>query len=572
MFKSYLKIAWRYIIKDRMHSIINVGGLAIGIAVAVLVGLWIRDEFAFDTYNKNYKTIAQLARKEMSMGQVYISEGSNHFPVPLAGELRRNYGNLFRQVALVSERGSHVVAFNDNRLTASAIYVEKEFTDIFTIKLIAGSTAGFSDPNSILVGQSVAKSLFGPADAVGKIVKLDNAQPLKVIGVYEDLPLNTSFSGVGLVCPFDLLVNTYPELKASLNDWNNSSFFIYTDVQPGVSNVSDAIKDVYWSKIKNGANQIPGNKVELFTHPMKNWHLRSEWRNGVQSGGQIQIVRLFSLIGAFVLLLACINFMNLSTARSEKRAREVGVRKTMGSLRSQLVKQFLGEALLMVLLAFFIGIGIVTVSLNWFNEIAQKNITFPFSDAWFWLSAATFILATALVSGSYPAWYLSSFKPIRVLKSGHQAGRYTAVPRKALLTIQFIVSIVLIIGTIVVYRQIQLAKNRPIGYNRNGLIRITMNTPNLKGKYDVLQKELLASGGAISFAESSSAATENNYFDDHFEWEGKNLKTHGQSFALTAVTPEYGGTVGWQFAEGRNFSRSFATDNTGVILNEAAVK
>jgi len=572
MFKSYLKIAWRYLIKDRMHSLINLGGLAIGIAVAVLVGLWIRDEFAFDTYNKNYKTIAQLARKEMSMGQVYISEGSNHFPIPLAGELRRNYGNLFRRVALVSESGSHVVAFNDSRLKTSAIYVEKEFTDIFTLKLIAGSTAGFSDPNSILVGQSVAKSLFGPADAVGKIVKLDNVQPLKVIGVYEDLPLNTSFSGVGLVCPFDLLVNTYPELKASLNDWNNSSFFIYADVQPGVSNVSDAIKDVYWSKIKNSANQIPGNKVELFTHPMKNWHLRSEWRNGVQSGGQIQIVRLFSLIGAFVLLLACINFMNLSTARSEKRAREVGVRKTMGSLRSQLVKQFLGEALLMVLLAFFIGIGIVMVSLNWFNEIAQKNITFPFSDAWFWLSATTFILVTALVSGSYPAWYLSSFKPVRVLKSGYQAGRYTAVARKALLTIQFIVSIVLIIGTIVVYRQIQLAKNRPIGYNRNGLIRITMNTPNLKGKYDVLQKELLASGGAIGFAESSSAATENNYFDDHFEWEGKNLKTHGQSFALTAVTPEYGGTVGWQFAEGRNFSRSFATDNTTVILNEAAVK
>jgi putative ABC transport system permease protein len=572
MVRNYLKIAWRYLLKDRMHSVINVGGLAIGIAVALLVGLWIRDELSFDTYNKNYKTIIQIARKEISNGDVYISPGSNHFPIPLAGELRKNYGNLFSRVALASESGSHVIGFNDNRVKASTIYVEKDFTDIFTLKFVAGSAAGFSDPSSILVGQSVAKTLFGSVDAVGKTVKLDNAQPLKVIGVYEDLPLNTSFSGIGLICPFDLLIKTYPDLKASLNDWNNSSFFIYTALQPGVSNVSDAIKDVYWSKIKNNAGQVPGSKVELFTHPMKEWHLRSEWRNGIQSGGQIQIVRLFSLIGAFVLLLACINFMNLSTARSEKRAREVGVRLTMGSRRTQLAMQFLAEAFLMVLLAFFIALAIVTVSLNWFNQIALKNISFPFSSPWFWLVAAIFVLVTALISGSYPAWYLSSFKPVQVLKSGFKAGRSAATPRKILLATQFVVSIVLIIGTIVVFRQIQLARDRPIGYDRIGLIRTTINTPDLKGKYDVLQKELFASGAAVGFAQSSSAATENNYYDDHFQWEGKNLTTHGQSFALTAVTPEYGKTVGWQFVEGRDFSRSFPTDQSGVILNEAAVK
>jgi putative ABC transport system permease protein len=574
MFKTYLKIAWRYLVKNRMHSVINMGGLAIGIAVALLVGLWIRDELSFDTYNKNYKTIAQIARKEISKGEVYISDGSNHFPIPLAGELRTNYSDLFNHVSLVSERSSHVIGFNDSRLPVPGIYAEKDFTDIFTLKLIAGSAAGFSDPNTIFVAQSVAKFLFGGTDPVGKVVKLDNVQPLKVIGVFEDLPLNTSFSGIGVICPFDLLVATNQGVKAILNDWNNSSFFVYADLRPGGSNgkISTAIKDAYWSKIKNSTAQVPGNKVELFLHPMKDWHLRSEWRNGVQSGGQIQIVRLFSLIGVFVLLLACINFMNLSTARSEKRAKEVGVRKTMGSQRSQLIKQFLGEALLMVLLAFLLGICIVMVSVNWFNIIAQKDITFPYPDGWFWLFAATFIVVTALVAGSYPAWYLSSFKPVKVLKSGFKAGRYTAVPRKALLAIQFIVSIVLIIGTIVVYRQIQLAKDRPIGYNRNGLIRIMMTTPDLTGKYDVLQKELLSSGGAVSFAESSSAATENNYYDDHFEWEGKNVEAHGQSFALTAVTPEYAGTVGWQFEEGRNFSRTLATDAGSVILNEAAVK
>ena len=306
MFKTYLKIAWRSLIKERAHSFINVSGLALGIAVVLLVGLWIRDELQFDTYNKNYRTIAQIARKEISKGDVYISEGSNHLPIPLADELRRDYGELFRHVALATERGSHVVLGNDKQRAAQGVYVEKEFTDIFTLKLVAGSTAGFSDPNTILLGQSVAQSLFGQTDAVGKIVKLDNQQPLKVLGIYEDLPLNNSFSGVGFFCPYDLLVNTNQGVKNIANDWGNSSFFIYADMQPGISadRISTVIKDVYWSKMKGSTAQVPGSKVELFLHPMKDWHLRSEWRNGLQTGGQIRIVRLFGLIGAFVLLLA----------------------------------------------------------------------------------------------------------------------------------------------------------------------------------------------------------------------------------------------------------------------------
>jgi putative ABC transport system permease protein len=235
-----------------------------------------------------------------------------------------------------------------------------------------------------------------------------------------------------------------------------------------------------------------------------------------------------------------------------------------------LVRQFLAEALLMVVVAFIAGVGIVLMSLNWFNAIAGKHILFPLSSMWFWLFALAFILLTALISGSYPAFYISSFNPVQVLKGGFKAGRSAGVLRKGLLTIQFIVSIVLITGTIVVYRQIQLARDRPLGYDRNGLVRIMMTTPDLHGKYAVLQKELLSSGGAVGFAESSSSATENNYFDDHFEWEGKDLKTHGQSFALTAVTPDYGKTVGWQFVEGRDFSRDFATDQSGSASIGAA--
>ena len=573
MFKTSLKTAWRHFIKDRTHSFINVSGLAIGIAVVLVIGLWIWDELSFDKYNTNYKTIGQIARKEITKGDMYVSADNNHFPIPLAGELRTNYKNIFARVSISSERSSHIVVVDDNRRTVSGLFAETDFPHIFTLKLAAGSTAGFSDPYSILLSESVARSLFGRKDAVGQVLKLDNAEPLKVIGIYDDLPGNTSFSGVGFLCPFDLKLKLEPGLRDILNDWNNSSFLLYTQAQPGVSDkeISRVIKDVYWSKIKNSAAQIPGNKVELFVHPMKDWHLRSEWKNGVQSGGQIAIVRLFGLIGAFVLLLACINFMNFSTARSGERAKEVGVRKTMGSRRSQLVQQFMSEALLMVLIAFFLGFCLVVFSLPWFNTIAGKHIAFPYSNISFWAFAALFVVVTAAIAGSYPAIYISSFQPIRVLKGGFKAGGSAAFLRKGLLAVQFIVSIVIITGTIVVYRQIQLAKDRPLGYDRNGLIRIMMTTPDLKGKYDVLQKELLSSGGAVAVAQSSSAATENNYFDDRFEWEGKDQNSHGQSFALTAVTPEYGKTVGWQFVAGRDFSRKFATDNKGIILNEAAL-
>lgn len=588
MFKNMIKTAWRHFIKDRTHSLINAGGLAIGIAVVLVIGLWMQDELSFDKYNANYATIGQIARKEIAKSDTYISEGSNHFPIPLAAELRKNYNNLFKQVALVSERTTHIITFGDTRRTVSGQFAEKEFIDIFTLKGAAGSTTGTSgstattsnstaslaDANSILLSQSVAQSLFGNEDAVGKIVKLDNADPLKVTGIFDDLPLNTSFSGLGFICPFTLLVKREPGVASILNDWNNSSFFIYEKTQPQLpeKEISRVIKDVYWSKIKKNVNQVPGSSVELFVHPMKDWHLRSEWKNGVPTGGRIAIVRLFALIGAFVLLLACINFTNFSTARSSERAKEVGVRKTMGSLRRQLVQQFMTEALLMVLIAFFLGLAIAAVSLPWFNTIAGKNIQIPFDHAWFWTATALFITVTAVLAGGYPAFYISSFQPLRVLKGGFRAGGSAAFLRKGLLGVQFIVSIVIVTGTIVVYRQIRLAKDRPLGYDRNGLIRIMITTTDLKGKYDLLQNELLSSQGAIAVAESSSSATDNNFFDDRFEWDGKDRKATAQAFSLTGVTPEYGKTVGWQFVMGRDFSRNFATDNKAVILNEAAVR
>ncbi|HEX5026900.1 MAG TPA: ABC transporter permease, partial [Agriterribacter sp.] len=516
MFKNYFKIAWRNFAKNKEISVINVGGLAVGMAVAMLIGLWIWDELSFNNYNKNYGNIAQLARKEKVNGESFISENSNHFPIPLATELRATYGNYFKQVTLATESNEQMLSYHENQFSRRGMYVEPAFTEIFTLAFIAGANTGFSDPNTILVNQSLATALFGNSDAIGKVIKLGNNQAVKVIGVYKDLPYNNRFRDISFLCPFNLLVNTNAGVKALLDEWKNSSFNIFVEAAPGISmkKISGSIKEIYWNRIKNEQPTTSNDNVALFLHPMKDWHLRSEWKNGVHAGGQIQLVWLFGMIGIFVLLLACINFMNLSTARSEKRAKEVGIRKTVGSLRSQLVKQFLSESFLMVCVAFIISIGIVLLSINGFNEIADKKVSLPYNNPVFWVISILFILITAFVSGSYPALYLSSFRPVKVLKGTFRSGKSAAISRRVMVAVQFTVSIVLIIGTIVVYRQVQHAQSRPIGYNRNGLIRFNMNTADLNGKYDVLRREVLASGGAIELAQSSAATTENNYFDD----------------------------------------------------------
>ena len=574
MIKSYFKLAWRNLYKNKAVSVLNIGGLAVGMAVAILIGLWIWDELSFDRSNKNYDTIAQLARKEMANGEVFISEGSNHFPIPLAAELRTNYNNYFKHVALASEAGESIISFENNKFSRQGMYVESDFTEIFTLDMLTGTSSGFHEPYTILLSESLAVSLFGYNDPVGKILKINNKENVKVSGVFADLPLNNRFHNISFFCPLNLLIATNDNVKKDLTNWNNSSFHIFMQAAGNITmqDISHHIKDVYWPKIESTGAKTTDDPTTLFLHPMKDWHLRSEWKNGVHSAGQIQVVWLFGIVGGFVLLLACINFMNLSTARSERRAKEVGIRKTFGSQRSQLIKQFLSESLLIVLFAFILSIGLVLLCLKNFNEIANKNIQFSFLNADFWIISILFMLITAFVAGSYPALYLSSFRPVKVLKGPFRAGRFAAAPRRLMAGLQFTVSIILIIGTVVVYQQIQHAQNRPIGYDRNGLIRISMNTPDLNGKYDVLKKELLASDGASSFAQSSSTTTETNYFDDHFEWEGKDLKLHKMSFALTAVTNDFGKTVGWQFTKGRDFSEKFATDKSGVILNEAAVK
>jgi putative ABC transport system permease protein len=552
MLKNYFKIAWRNLLKNKIYSAINILGLAFGMAVAMLIGLWIWDEVNFDTYHERYKDVVQVKVTQTFNGHV----GTNSaIAVPVATELRTKYANDFKRVALTGWADDDVFSVAEKSVTSKSMWVQPDFTEIFTLKMLKGSRNALQDPSSALIAQSLALSIFGNADPMNKIIKVNNRDNVKVAGVFEDLPENTTFKTIKFLKSWAMYEQNSSWIRESAQEWGNHSFQLFAQLNNGASaaQVTAKIKDIAKPHFKD-AND------EIVLHPMAQWHLYNEFTNGKITGGRIQFVWLFGIIGIFVLLLACINFMNLSTARSEKRAKEVGIRKSIGSLRPQIIAQFLSESLVMALLAFILSVILVILFLPYFNVLSSKQ-----------LLALVFTAVTGLVAGSYPALYLSGFNPVSVLKGTFKAGRFAALPRKVLVVVQFTVSVTLIIGTIIVNKQIQFAKNRPVGYNREGLITMDINTPELEKGFDALRGDLLNTGVVQNMAESSSAATSVNSNQIGFDWKGKD-PTSSPLFGTIRITHDYGKTVGWQVAQGRDFSQSFATDSSALILNEAAAK
>jgi ABC-type antimicrobial peptide transport system permease subunit len=396
---------------------------------------------------------------------------------------------------------------------------------------------------------------------------MDARWDLLVTGVYKDLPKNSEFSEATYFAPLDL----YLDGNGSLTAWDNYHMYIYAQLKPEVrpEQVSAVVKDAMVPHVGVESGK-PG--PEIFLHPMSRWHLYSDFENGqLVTSNELTFVRLCAIIGLFVLLLACINFMNLSTARSAMRAKEVGIRKTIGSMRSQLVSQFLSESVLVAILAFMLSILMVQFSLSWFNQVAGKEMSILWGSPLFWLAAIGFTLGTGLLAGSYPALYLSSFMPVKVLKGTLGAGRSAALPRKVLVTFQFTVSIVLIMGTLVVYQQIEHAKNRPVGYNRSGLI--SLRSPDYSGKYQVLHEELKKIGAVTETAQANYPLTNTKGNNSGFGWRGKDPRMEPDpTFNTIQVTHEYGKTINLEFISGRDFSRAYSTDKNGVIINESAAK
>ena len=458
MLKNYFKSAWRNLGKSKMHSFINIAGLSIGMAVVIMIGLWIHDEISFDKGFKSHKKIARVLQNVTNNGEVQTWW---NMPFPLADELRTNYGRDFKHVAMGAGWGDHMITINDQTIKQVGGYFEKEFPEIFTLEMVHGNRKGLSDPSAVLISASAAKAFFNTENALNKIIVIDHQPPVKVAGVYADFPRNSTLAGLNFIGSWEYF---YVNQRMSENDepWrpNFTQLFVELNDNVDFASASLRIKD---AKLRKVNDQLKKKKPELFLLPMDSWHLKSEFKEGKNVGGAIQYVWMFGFIGAFVLMLACINFMNLSTARSEKRAKEVGIRKTLGSVKKQLLLQFFSESFLTVLLAFVLCLAVSWMVLPLFNSIADKQMSIPWTDPMFWITSLVFILLTAGIAGSYPAFYLSAFKPVKVLKGTFKAGRAAAIPRKVLVVLQFTVSVALVIGTLVVYRQIQFAKNRPLG-------------------------------------------------------------------------------------------------------------
>ncbi|RDB05333.1 ABC transporter permease [Runella aurantiaca] len=567
MLRNYFKIAFRNLLKYKGYSFINIFGLATGMAVAMLIGLWIYDELSYNKSFQNYDRIAQIMQHQTFDGEVNTQTAN---PYLLGDEIRAQYGSDFKHIVMSSWTGEHLLNFEEKKLTKTGNYFEPAITEMLSLKMLKGTRSGLKDMNSVLLSESVAKAYFGEADPLGKIMKVDNKMNVKVTGVYQDLPYNSDFRDLTFILPWELYLSNQPWIKEMTNPWRSNFTQTYAQLanNADIAQVSAKIKNVKFNKIRPEEKAF---KPVVFLHPMSKWHLYSEFKNGINTGGRIEFVWLFGIIGAFVLLLACINFMNLSTARSEKRAKEVGIRKAIGSVRGQLINQFFSESLLVVIIAFGLSLLLVQLILPTFNEVADKKMFLLWSNPVFWLLSVGFTLLTGVVAGSYPALYLSSFQPIKVLKGTFRVGRFAAVPRKVLVVVQFTVSVTLIIGTIVVFRQIQHAKSRPIGYSRDGLLTIPINTPDLTGHYDVLRNDLLKTGVVAEMSESSNPVTSIWAINNGYDWRGKAPSIQG-NFAAVSVTHDFGKTIGWEFKEGRDFSREFVTDSSAIILNETAVK
>jgi ABC-type antimicrobial peptide transport system permease subunit len=571
MLKNYIKIAWRNLIKNKAHTFINVTGLSVGMAVAVLIGLWIWNELSYDKYHDNYDRIVRVMQHQTFNGEVGTQ---NSIPLPLGYKLRDEYKSDFKYVVLSTWNFKHIIASGEKKLSYAGSYMQAEAPDLLTLKMLKGTRSALKDQSSIILSASLAKAIFGNADPMFKSIKIDNKWNVKVTGVYEDLPHNTSFKELGFIAPWDLFMTTQPYLKQARTTWGNNSWQLFAQLQPNADpdKVSAKVKNLKMEGLKLNNDKIGLTfKAAIFLHPMSKWHLYSEFKNGINTGGDIKFVWMFGLIGVFVLLLACINFMNLSTARSEKRAKEVGIRKTVGSLRSQLIGQFFMESMLITIFAFFLSLVLVQLILPWFNQVADKTVTILWFNPLFWIMGIGFSIFTGIIAGSYPAFYLSSFQPVKVLKGTFKAGRFAALPRKILVVLQFTVSVTLIIGTIIVFRQVQYTKNRPVGYDRTGLIQVDMRTDEIHNHFDAVRNDLIQSGAIVDMSESDSPLTDIYSDNSGFKWRDKD-PTLQDDFGTISISAEFGKTAQWKVLDGRDFDKNNLADSSAMVVNEAAVK
>ncbi len=559
MLRNYFMIAWRNLKTKKSFSFINIVGLSIGMAAATLIILWIQNEVSYDKFHEKIDRTYQVWNKYKIDGK---TSAWNNTPKVMARTIKQDYPEI-ELTARVNWSFPVLLSVGDKRLKATGTIVDSTFPQVFTFPLIRGNpNTALHGTYSIVLTEKLAKRIFGNEDPMGKVIRFDNADNFTVTGIAKDIPNNTSFD-------FEFLLPWAYLTKRVWDDdqWGNNSTTTYVLLKnkEGFASLQSKIKDLRKKYDKGDPN------IETFLYPVSRLHLYGQFEDGIESGGKIEGVRLFGIIAGLILLIACINFMNLSTARSEKRAKEVGIRKVAGAQKGNLISQFLGESVLLSFIAAVIGLIIVTFALPLFNDLVNKQLTIDYSNYKFWLAALGFVLFTGLLAGSYPAIYLSSFRPIKVLKGTFRAANAQITPRKILVVIQFTFAIVLIISTIIVRQQLQKGLDRKSGYSKDNLIFHHMEG-DIEKNYMLIKNELLNSGIAVSVTKTSAPITQGWSNTWGIEWPGKpkDDKTIVNRFVADDAIVR---TAGMELVAGRDFDlNKFPTDSTAVILNESAVK
>lgn len=563
MILHHLLVSWRNLIRNPGYALLNIGGLAMGLTVAIVIALWIADELSFNKSFENYDRVAQLMVRGSNASGTYVQWAASP---PYAPGIREQFGDDFDHVLMFSQPRERVLGTNKISIMRKGYFAEPGASEMLSLAMVEGDRL-LSNANTILLSQSTATALFGQQSATGNVMRIDNKFDVTVAGVYKDIPVNTDFADMQFLSTWELYVSMNRNWMR-LEDWRQNGFLAFAQIKEGrdFETVSHKIKDV---KLKHSDPVEAKNHPQFFLHPMSKWRLYSDLESGTETG-RIKLVWMFATIGAFVLIMACINFMNLATAGSERRAKEVGVRKTVGSGRFQLILQFFTESILISHFALIIATITAFVVLPLFNNMSEKQMEIPLSSFPFWICCIAFAILTGILAGSYPAFYLSSFQPGKVLKGKVISGG-SGIMRRILMIIQFSVSTSLIIGVVVVFRQVETGKQRTLGYDQDGLLSVTTQTDAIHQHIDAVRNELTSSGKVTDVAEALGPVTFGvNAVVSGFDWTGTGPNNE-IGFRCSWASPENGKTLGWSIVDGRDFDRSISGDTASMILNEAAV-
>lgn len=554
MFKNYMLIAIRNILRQKGYSFINILGLAVGLASVILILLWVKFEFSYDQGNEKVDRIFRLGQT-----QVYDTGPLNTFsmPAPLAARIKEDFPDV--EDAFLFQNSGMIIRYEEKKFSEDILYADKELFSVFTVDFIAGDPSTlFNDYYSVVISEKIAKKYFGKENALGKILNFSSDKSFKVTGVFKEIPLNSSLR-FDICIPFGHIEKDQ-NARIKTYDWN--AFGTYVLIKDGISMEDVNAKILNYKPIVDKTSE---STTELWLWPLRKIHLYR-----YSGGGMINTIYMFILIAGIILIIACINFMNLATARSAKRSKEIGLRKVMGANRKHIVNQFIGESVFTAFLSLIVAILLVTLILPSFNLITEKELVFDFSDPVIIGSLILLTLSTGLIAGSYPALYLSSFRPIIVLKGALAKGKSGATFRKVLVVFQFTLSIVLIIGTIIIFKQLHFIQNKDIGLENDNVIYITMRG-EVNAKFNTIKPlwlnnpkiEYVSRAHNLPFMVGGNSSS--------MKWDGKS-EDEDILISFDFVDYDYEKTMGMEMIEGRYFSDEYGTDSASVILNENAVK